>query len=149
MWQFSFLNFRFVAERKRKIFQWEAFEIPELNNFIKILELEEKEYMKRIRHKYIIYRRYVKLEMSERKLSTDCFDSRKNFDVDHVTLPPVEPLSPTDSIDGETLGTQKGAEKDDDYDFNDSGTLKTQKGTQQDDDYDYNDSGTMRILKAS
>lgn len=33
-------------------FQWEQFAIPELNNFLKILDLEEEEYINQVKLKY-------------------------------------------------------------------------------------------------
>lgn len=37
-------------------FQWDAFEIPELENFLRILGMEEKQYIYQTKQKYQQYR---------------------------------------------------------------------------------------------
>lgn len=43
-------------------FQWEAFSLPELENFLKILNREEEEYVEQVRGKY----RMLKIHMERR-----------------------------------------------------------------------------------
>ncbi|KAK0398567.1 hypothetical protein QR680_002649 [Steinernema hermaphroditum] len=47
---------------------WEAFEIPELNNFLNILEIEEKQYIQNIRDRFDIYKRSLDQVISARNL---------------------------------------------------------------------------------
>lgn len=52
--------------KKKKIFlQWEQFAIPELNNFLKILDLEEEEYLNQVRLKYRILQEKIQEAMNK------------------------------------------------------------------------------------
>ena len=50
--------------------QWEAFSLPELVNFLKILDREEAEYVEQVKAKYHL----LKLQMAQRlkHLNKDC-----------------------------------------------------------------------------
>uniref|UniRef100_A0A915PWP4 Phorbol-ester/DAG-type domain-containing protein n=1 Tax=Setaria digitata TaxID=48799 RepID=A0A915PWP4_9BILA len=50
---------------------WDMFEIPELENFLKILEDEEKQYSFRIRQKYDAYRWYLDENLRNRGFTVD------------------------------------------------------------------------------
>ena len=41
-------------------FQWEAFTVPELQNFLRILDKEEQDHMEQVREKYVIYEKRLK-----------------------------------------------------------------------------------------
>ncbi|KHJ96453.1 hypothetical protein OESDEN_03588 [Oesophagostomum dentatum] len=45
---------------------WEAFEIPELDNFLRILRMEEQQYQWQIRQRYHQYRYFVDMELRRR-----------------------------------------------------------------------------------
>ncbi|EYB98883.1 hypothetical protein Y032_0127g1400 [Ancylostoma ceylanicum] len=45
---------------------WDAFEIPELDNFLRILRMEEQQYQWQIRQRYHQYRYFVDLELRRR-----------------------------------------------------------------------------------
>ncbi|VDP04641.1 unnamed protein product [Soboliphyme baturini] len=45
---------------------WESFEIPELQNFLQILDIEEKQYTERIKKYYQRYRYFLEMEIIER-----------------------------------------------------------------------------------
>ncbi|OZC10615.1 phorbol esters/diacylglycerol binding domain protein [Onchocerca flexuosa] len=50
---------------------WDMFEVPELENFLKILEDEEKQYSFRIRQKYDAYRWYLDENLRNRGFTVD------------------------------------------------------------------------------
>ena len=43
-------------------FQWDAFSLPELQNFLRILDKEEEEYMEQVKAKY----RLLRIQMGKR-----------------------------------------------------------------------------------
>ncbi|KJH52250.1 Ras association domain protein [Dictyocaulus viviparus] len=45
---------------------WDAFEVPELDNFLRILRMEEQQYQWQIRQRYYQYRYYIDLELQRR-----------------------------------------------------------------------------------
>jgi hypothetical protein len=47
------------------IFQWEAFCTPELNNFLRVLDREEEEYMAQLKYKYKVMKRLILTRMKE------------------------------------------------------------------------------------
>uniref|UniRef100_A0A1I7ZBE5 Ras association domain-containing protein 1 n=1 Tax=Steinernema glaseri TaxID=37863 RepID=A0A1I7ZBE5_9BILA len=47
---------------------WEAFEVPELNNFLNILDIEEKQYAQNIRDRFEMYRRSLDRVLEARNL---------------------------------------------------------------------------------
>ena len=49
------------------LFQWEAFSIPELENFLKILDREEEEYIDQVRHRYQL----LKIQMDQQLASLE------------------------------------------------------------------------------
>lgn len=59
---------------------WDAFEIPELNNFLKILELEEQQYVWQIRQRYSLYRHYLELEIREKSTANHVENPDRNGD---------------------------------------------------------------------
>lgn len=56
-----------LQENETGDIMWEAFSIPELQNFIRILEMEEREYIKRVWTKYRVYRDQLEEAMAEKK----------------------------------------------------------------------------------
>ena len=50
------------------LFQWEAFSIPELQNFLRILKREEEEHMDQIRTKYKVFRLQLNVKMRDAKV---------------------------------------------------------------------------------
>ncbi|XP_046853450.1 ras association domain-containing protein 1-like isoform X2 [Xenia sp. Carnegie-2017] len=79
-----------LQENETGDIMWEAFSIPELQNFIRILEMEEKEYIKRVFTKYRVYRDQLEEVMAERKAkSTTNFG--KNGEVCGIEFIGVKP----------------------------------------------------------
>uniref|UniRef100_A0A1I7XRK9 SARAH domain-containing protein n=1 Tax=Heterorhabditis bacteriophora TaxID=37862 RepID=A0A1I7XRK9_HETBA len=60
--------------------QWDAFEIPELDNFLRILRMEEQQYQWQIRQRYSQYKYYVDEELRRRGYSGE----------DKASAPPLE-----------------------------------------------------------
>ncbi|TMS38146.1 hypothetical protein L596_004935 [Steinernema carpocapsae] len=50
---------------------WEAFEVPELNNFLNILEIEEKQYIENIRNRFEMYKKTLDQVLSTRNILED------------------------------------------------------------------------------
>ncbi|KAK6022315.1 hypothetical protein OSTOST_11994, partial [Ostertagia ostertagi] len=50
----------------RLYYQWEAFEVPELDNFLRILRMEEQQYQWQIRKRYHQYRYQLDQELRRR-----------------------------------------------------------------------------------
>ena len=46
--------------------QWDYFEVPELETFLKLLEKEEAQYVTQIKRKFDAYKFYLMLELQER-----------------------------------------------------------------------------------
>lgn len=47
------------------VFQWEAFSLPELENFLRVLKREEEEYVDQIRAKYHLMKIHMRKRMEE------------------------------------------------------------------------------------
>ncbi|KRZ03253.1 Ras association domain-containing protein 1, partial [Trichinella zimbabwensis] len=61
-------NKRFVLqENETGEIMWDSFEIPELNNFLKILEIEENQYIDQIQEYYRNYRLHLQREIQNRE----------------------------------------------------------------------------------
>ena len=52
-------------------FQWNAFCVPELNNFIRVLDREEQEHLTQLQYKYKVMRRVILQRMKEIRLETE------------------------------------------------------------------------------
>lgn len=58
-----------LQENETENIVWEAFALPELNNFLKILDLEEEEYLNQVRLKYRLLHEKIKEAMERLKSS--------------------------------------------------------------------------------
>lgn len=56
-----------LRENETGIVQWEAFTVPELDNFLRILEKEEEEYIDQVRKKYLKYQEALKEAWAEKE----------------------------------------------------------------------------------
>ena len=52
-------------------FQWNAFCVPELNNFIRVLDREESEHLTQLQYKYKVMRRVILQRMKEIRLEKE------------------------------------------------------------------------------
>lgn len=50
------------------VLQWEAFSLPELNNFMRVLDREESEYMTELKHKYKFMKKIVQTRLKELRI---------------------------------------------------------------------------------
>lgn len=50
------------------VLQWEAFSLPELNNFLRVLDREESEYMTELKHKYKFMKKIVQTRLKELRI---------------------------------------------------------------------------------
>ncbi|XP_054751249.2 ras association domain-containing protein 5-like isoform X1 [Lytechinus pictus] len=63
-WVSSTGNKRFeLRENETGVIEWEAFTVPELQNFLRILDKEEEEYIQAVRRKYIKYQNLLQEAM--------------------------------------------------------------------------------------
>lgn len=51
--------------------QWDAFCVPELNNFLRVLDREEDEYLAQLKYKYKVMKRLILQRMKELRLETE------------------------------------------------------------------------------
>jgi hypothetical protein len=78
--------------------QWDAFEIPELNNFLHILDIEERQYADSVRRKYEQQRLYIRCEMVQRGMAVMPLDERRTgCDDSGDQATPTQQLSPDTS----------------------------------------------------
>eukprot|EP00105_Crassostrea_gigas_P007068 XP_011421199.1 PREDICTED: ras association domain-containing protein 1 isoform X2 [Crassostrea gigas] len=60
---------RFVLqENENGEIDWEAFSLPELNNFLRVLDREESEYMTELKHKYKFMKKIVQTRLKELRI---------------------------------------------------------------------------------
>ena len=59
----SFLSFFLLY-----LFQWEAFSLPELGNFLRVLDREETEYVTELKHKYKFMKKIVQQRLKELRI---------------------------------------------------------------------------------
>lgn len=59
------------------ILQWEAFTVPELQNFLRILDKEEEEYIQAVRRKYIKYQTLLQETVDSTTTSTSTTQQQK------------------------------------------------------------------------
>ncbi|XP_072181783.1 ras association domain-containing protein 1-like [Diadema setosum] len=52
-----------LRENETGVIEWEAFTVPELQNFLRILDKEEEEYIQQVRRKYIKYQSFLEEAM--------------------------------------------------------------------------------------
>ena len=63
------------------MFQWEAFTLPELNNFLRILDREEEEYKKVVKKKYQVLGRKIQEAMDRlRPVQKETIDKESKSD---------------------------------------------------------------------
>lgn len=60
-----------AAECDHLWLQWEAFCVPELNNFLRVLDREQEEYLAQLRYKYKVMKRLILQRMKELRLETE------------------------------------------------------------------------------
>ncbi|WAR25221.1 RASF1-like protein [Mya arenaria] len=72
-WEFENIhNHRLVLqENETGEIDWEAFCVPELNNFLRVLDREQDEYMAQLRYKYKVMKRLILQRMKELRLETE------------------------------------------------------------------------------
>uniref|UniRef100_A0A158PCI3 Ras-associating domain-containing protein n=1 Tax=Angiostrongylus cantonensis TaxID=6313 RepID=A0A158PCI3_ANGCA len=75
--------------------KWDAFEVPELDNFLRILRMEEQQYQWQIRQRYYQYRYHIDLELRRRGYS--------NWE--YVDEPPTEFAPPVPTGEKNEYGT--------------------------------------------
>lgn len=59
------------------VLQWEAFSLPELNNFLRVLDREESEYMTELKHKYKFMKKIVQTRLKELRIERQQAASKK------------------------------------------------------------------------
>lgn len=69
---------RFVLqENENGEIDWEAFSLPELNNFLRVLDREESEYMTELKHKYKFMKKIVQTRLKELRIERQQAASKK------------------------------------------------------------------------
>ena len=53
------------------LFQWDAFCVPELNNFIRVLDREEQEHLTQLQYKYKVMKRVILQRMKELRIEKE------------------------------------------------------------------------------
>ncbi|KAH9487794.1 hypothetical protein Btru_068354 [Bulinus truncatus] len=72
-------NYRMVLqENETGEIVWDAFSLPELNNFLKVLDREEKETILELKHKYAYMRQYMERRLTELRHDRNKAVRRKN-----------------------------------------------------------------------
>ena len=70
------------------LFQWDAFSVPELENFLRILGREEDEYVDQVKNKY----RLLKIQMAKRLKELD--KDRQKQESEEEKFPPADKREP-------------------------------------------------------